>query len=139
MKKQLMVVAMVCITALLVLPTSAKRIAPKPVEAVAKDGIEYSAGPNAAPEGFVVATWVGGQRKVEIWRRQIYTIKHEYKLGLELDVQTCEITKLELEGGKLKIWNEQRSEFELDLDTLDVKVLKGQAVIDYARRGSPEK
>jgi len=50
---------------------------------VSKDGIEYSASPTAAPEGFVIATWIDGKRKVEIWRRQIYTIKHEYKLGLE--------------------------------------------------------
>ncbi len=105
----------------------AKRAAPKPVEPVAKDGIEYSAPVDR--EGFVVATWTKTKR--EIWSRQIYVIKHEYKLGLEADVQTCFITALELADGTIKIKNEQGSEFEMDIDKLEVKVLKGRAVIDY--------
>ena len=35
-------------------------------------------------------------------------IKHAYKLGLEADVQTCFITKLELQDGKLKIANKHK-------------------------------
>ena len=138
MKSRLITLSAVITAFFLVMPAFAKRSPPKPVEPVAKDGIEYSAGPTAAPEGFVVATWTDGKRKVEIWRRQIYTIKHEYKLGLERDVQTCFITKLEFENGKLMIWNERSGEFELDLDTLEVKVLKGQALIDFTDRDPPK-
>ena len=139
MRKQQIIAVAVCTIALLVSPALAKRSPPKPVPAVTKDGIEFSAGPTAAPEGFVIATWVDGDRKIEVWRRQIYVIKHEYKFGLESDVQTCYVTKLELQDGKLKIWNERGSEFELDLDTLEVKLLKGQSVIDYTNRRPPGK
>ena len=97
------------------------------VAPVTQDGIEYSA--SLDREGFVVATWIKTKR--EIWSRQIYVIKHEYKLGLETDVQTSFITALELQDGKLKIKTEKKAEFLLDLDSLEVKVLKGQAVIDY--------
>ena len=64
-------------------PVLAKRFAPKPVAPVVKDGIEYSAPLDRM--GFVVATWTKTKR--EIWSRQVYTIKYEYKLGLEEDVQ----------------------------------------------------
>lgn len=105
----------------------AKRAAPRPVKAVVKDGIEYSA--PLSREGFVVATWI--KTGHEIWSRQIYVIKHEYKLGLEEDVQTCFITDLRFEKGKLRVTNEQGSEYEVDPDTLSVKILKGRSVIDY--------
>jgi hypothetical protein len=107
----------------------AKRMAPKPVAPVTRDGIEYSA--PLARIGFVVATWAKTKR--EIWSRQVYVIKYEYKKGLEQDVQWCFITSLQLEDGKLKVVNEQGGEFELDPETLNIKVLKGQAVIDYTR------
>jgi hypothetical protein len=113
----------------LTLPAHAKRIAPKPVPPVVSDGIEYSAPLNRI--GFVVATW--NPTKREIWSRQVYVIKHEYKLGLELDVQDVFITDLRLEGGLLKIKNERGGEFELDLESLNVKVLQGQAVIDFTQ------
>ena len=135
MKRRLIVLASVCTIALLVLPAFAKRSPPKTVAPVTKDGIEYSAPLDR--EGFVVATWIKTKR--EIWSRQIYVIKHEYKLGLESDVQTSFITELELQDGKLKIKNERKAEFELDLDTMEVKVLKGQAVIDYTNFKPPEK
>jgi len=94
---------------------------------VAKDGIEYSA--PLSREGFVVAKWTKTGR--EIWSRQIYIIKHEYKLGLEEDVQTCFISALHFANGKLRVTNEQGGEFEIDLETLTVTVLKGRPVIDY--------
>ena len=96
---------------------------------VVKDGIEYSA--PLEREGFVVATWIKTKR--EIWSRQVYVIKHEYKLGLEEDVQGVFITDLRIEGGKLKIKNEKGGEFELDPESLNVKVLKGHAVIDFTQ------
>jgi hypothetical protein len=110
-----------------VTPASAKRAAPIQVKPVVKDGIEYSA--PLSREGFVVATWIKTGR--EIWSRQIYAIKHEYKQGLEEDVQTCFITELQFYSRKLKVTNEQGGEFEVDPDTLTVTVLKGKRVIDY--------
>ncbi len=122
----------IIVTALLLsaaLPASAKRTVPKPVQPVVKDGIEYSA--PLTREGFVVATWIKSER--EIWSRQVYVIKHEYKLGLEEDVQSCFITDLQFQNGKLRITNEQGGEFEVDPDSLTVKVLKGRSVVDYTK------
>ena len=127
MKQRMIGMITVCTVALLVAPVFAKRSSPVMVAPVTQDGIEYSAPLDR--EGFVVATWIKTKR--EIWSRQIYVIKHEYKLGLETDVQTSFITALELQDGKLKIKTDQKAEFLLDLDSLEVKVLKGQAVIDY--------
>jgi len=109
------------------IPALAKRAVPKPVKPVVKDGIEYSAPLNR--EGFVVARWIKTGR--EIWSRQVYVIKHEYKQGLEEDIQTCFITDLQFYNRKLKVTNEQGGEFEIDPDTLTVTVLKGKSVIDY--------
>ena len=79
----------------------------------------------------MVATWIRSKR--EIWSRQVYVIKHEYKLGLEEDVQSCYITDIQLHDGKLRVTNEQGGEFEIDPDSLTVKVLKGSALIDYTK------
>jgi hypothetical protein len=106
---------------------SAKRGTPKPVVPVVKDGIEYSA--PLSREGFVVATWVKSKR--EIWSRQVYVIKHEYKVGLEQDVQSSFITDLKFQNSKLQITNEDGGEFEVDPDSLTVRVLKGRSVIDF--------
>lgn len=109
------------------IPASAKRAAPKLVQSIVKDGIEYSA--PLSREGFVVATWVKSKR--EIWSRQVYVIKHEYKLGLEQDVQSCFITDVKFQNGKLRITNEHGGEFDVDPDSLTVKCLKGRSVIDF--------
>ena len=127
---------MVCAAAVFcwVTPGLAKRAGPKPVAPVVKDGIEYS-----APEGrmgFVVATWM--QTKREIWSRQVYVIKYEYRQGLEEDVQWCFITGLRFENGQLRVVNDRGGEFEVDPESLAVKVLKGQGVIDHTG-GHPSK
>jgi hypothetical protein len=115
-------------------PALAKRSAPKPVAPIVEDGIQYAAPTDRM--GFVVATWTKTKR--EIWSRQVYTIKYEYKLGLEEDVQWCFITSLRFQDGKLRVTNEAGSEFELDPESLAVTVLKGQAVIDHTRRQPPK-
>ncbi len=116
------------------IPALAKRAAPKPVTPVVKDGIEYSAPLNRM--GFVVATWTKTKR--EIWSRQVYVIKYEYQLGLEEDVQWCFITGLRFQDGKLRVANEAGGEFEVDPDSLTVKVLKGRAVIDHTKHKPPK-
>ena len=106
---------------------AAKRAAPKAVPPVINAGIEYSAPSDRDHIGYVVAT--SSKTKKEIWSRQVYVIR--YKLDLEQDVQWVFINDLRLEGGKLKIGNEKGGAFELDPDSLDVKVLKGSSVIDF--------
>jgi hypothetical protein len=119
----LILAACLCFT----LSADAKRAAPKAVPPIVIDGIEYSAPLDRI--GYVVARWTKTKR--EIWIRQVYVIKYEYKLGLEEDVQWVFINDLRLEGGKLKIGNEKGDEFELDAESLNVKVLKGSAMIDF--------
>jgi hypothetical protein len=115
-------------------PALAKRSAPKRVAPILKDGIEYSAPLDRM--GFVVATWTKTKR--EIWSRQVYTIKYEYKLGLEGDVQWCFITSLRFQDGRLQVTNEAGSQFEVDPESLAVRVLKGQAVIDHTHHRPPK-
>jgi hypothetical protein len=111
------------------LPVHAERLAPKPVKPVEKDGIEYSAPVDKM--GHVVATW--NKTSSVIWNKQIYLVKFDYRNNaLEQDVQSCFITNLRLDGNKLIITNELGYEYSLELDSVSVKVLKGQSVIDIS-------
>jgi len=133
--KRIMIMIMITALALVCLagPTLSKRKPPKAVAPVTKDGIEYSAPLHRM--GFVVATWM--KTKQEIWSRQIYVVKHEYKYGLERDVQDCFITNLRFADGKLLVTNERGGEFALNPDSLEIRVLKGQGVIDYTQFKPP--
>jgi hypothetical protein len=121
MVKQACVIAVAVLMAVGV--AEAKRVAPKDVAPVTKDGVTYSAPQDSM--GFVVARSEKGGGL--IWSRQIYVVK--YNPDLEKDVQDCFITTLVLDGKKLIVTNERSGQFELDLDTLAVKVLKGDAVV----------
>lgn len=125
-RKMVMIAALLAVV-FVAAPAWSKRRPPPAVAPVTRDGIEYSAPVDRM--GFVVATWKKTQR--EIWSRQIYVVKHEYKYGLERDVQDCFITSLRFADGKLLVTNERGGEFALDPDSLAVKVLQGQMVIDY--------
>jgi hypothetical protein len=81
--------------------------------------------------GFVVATWT--KTRQEIWSRQVYVIKREYKLGLEEDVQWYFITDLRFAAGKIKVTNERGGAFEVAPESLAVQVLKGEATIDFTK------
>ncbi len=112
-------------TILAVLPAStalAKRSAPNKVTPVKSGDIEYRAPHNQMGS---VEAWDTRQNQL-IWRRQIYVV--EYTIGLERDVQDVFISTLELKGKTLIVKNERKSEYQLDLDTLQVKVLKGSLV-----------
>ena len=128
---------MIYVIALLVVSIAttalAKRIEPKPVPPIIKDGIEYSA--PSAHMGFVVAKWIKTNR--QIWSKQIYVVKYEYKYGLEEDAQRCFIKSLKLEGNQLIITNEEGSTFSLDIDTLQTKTIKGSNVIDHTNWKHP--
>ena len=100
----------------------AKRSAPKDVPSVTSGKIEYR-----APKGQMgcIEAWQG---KDLIWRRQVYVVK--YDIDLERDVQDVFIQKISLKGDILTIKNERGSVYELNLDTLAVKVVKGSLVED---------
>lgn len=113
-------------------PSFSKRMPSPHVQPIVKDGIEYSAPPDSI--GFVVASWMNeNEEKQEIWRRQIYTIK--YKHDIEYCLQEVYIEGLKFDNGKLIILNEAGGQFELDIDSLDVKVISGESVINTRRWG----
>lgn len=129
--KTLGIYTRIFIVACMATTATAKRLAPKPVPSVTRDGIEFSAPRDRM--GFVVATSV--KTSQEIWAKQIYVVK--YNVELERDVQWCFITGLKLDGKKLLITNEKGSTFELDTDSLEMKTIKGSAVIDHAEIAKP--
>lgn len=100
----------------------AKRSAPEKVAPVADGVLDYHA-PHSQM-GFVEAWNV--KNKQLIWRRQIYVVK--YDADLERDVQDVFITSIQRTDKGLTVKNERGSEYELDLDTLTVKVVKGSLV-----------
>ncbi len=100
----------------------AKRAAPAEVAPVTTDGLEYRA-PHS--QMGCVEAWDSVQNQL-VWRRQVYVVK--YDLALERDVQDVYIKSLELSERKLIVKNEHRGEYELDLDTLQVKVRQGVLV-----------
>ena len=61
-----------------------------------------------------------------IWSRQIYAVK--YDPDLEGDVQDVFIKSITAEGNHLIITNERNSKYQLDLNSLEVKVIKGSLV-----------
>lgn len=120
--KILHLVCLLSLLALAVSPALAKRAAPPAVEPVAAEGIQYRV--SADHPGCVEAIDV--KTKQPLWFRQVYTIR--YDANLERDVQDVHVSSLKLEGGTLLITSERGGEYQLDLKTLDVKVLKGSAV-----------
>ena len=72
-----------------------------------------------------VEAWDTAQNEM-LWRRQIYVVK--YVAGLERDVQDVFITSIELKDKTLTVTNERESVYELDLRSLEVKVVKGSLV-----------
>lgn len=98
----------------------AKRAAPKDVPTAASGKTEYRA---PRDQMGCVEAWQGTSL---IWRRQIYVVK--YIAGLETDIQDVFIKTIELSDGALVVTNERMSEFRLDIESLEVKVLKGSLV-----------
>jgi len=68
--------------------------------------------------------------KNRIWSKKIYTVK--YNREIEGDVQAVYITKISLRNNILTIQNEKRYIYELNLDTQEIKVIKGERSI-YAQ------
>lgn len=100
----------------------AKRSAPRKVRPVTVGKIEYRA---PTSQMGIVEAWDSDSGEL-IWRRQIYVVK--YKVGLERDIQDVFITSLRHKDKTLVVTNEGNSIYELNLDTLQIKVLKGALV-----------
>jgi len=106
--------------------SEAKRAVPSKVLPVKIGSIEYSAphGKLQNQMGCIEARKVGSGKL--LWRRQVYVVK--YDPDLEGDVQDVYIKNFKIKGNSLIITNERKSEYQLKLKTLQVKVLKGSLV-----------
>jgi hypothetical protein len=100
----------------------AKRTPPPTVAAVKSGDVEYRAPSNQMG---CIEAWDVTKNEL-IWRRQIYVVK--YRIGLERDVQDVFIRSMQAKDGKLLVTNERQSEYELDLESLEVTVVKGALV-----------
>ena len=104
---------------------NAKRVGPPKVNSVVYQGIEYRAPTGRMNIGMIEAWGVKSNRL--IWRRQIYVVK--YQEWLEQDVQDVFINRIEPQNGALIITNERGDKYSLDLQSLDIQILKGKKLI----------
>ena len=106
--------------------SEAKRAVPSKVMPVQVGSIEYSAphGKLQNQMGCIEARKVGSGKL--LWIRQVCVVK--YDPDLEGDVQDAYIKNIKVKGNSLIITNERNSEYQLNLKTLHVKVLKGSLV-----------
>ena len=107
--------------------TEAKRGAPAEALPVTVGNIEYSAphrNGTYRKMGLLEARDLKSGKL--IWSRQIYAVK--YDPDLEGDVQDVFIKSITAEGNHLIINNERNSKYQLDLNSLEVKVIKGSLV-----------
>ena len=105
----------------------AKRRVPAEVLPVKVGNIEYSAPHRNRTHkqmGFIEARDLKSGKL--IWNRQIYAVK--YDPDLEGDVQDVFIKSITIQGNNLIITNERNSKYQLDLNSLKVKVLQGSLV-----------
>ena len=109
------------------LVAEAKRGAPMEVLPVKVGNIEYSAPHRNGTHkqmGFIEARDLKSGKL--IWSRQIYAVK--YDPDLEGDVQDVFIKSITVDGNNLIIINERNSKYQLDLNSLKVKVIQGSLV-----------
>ena len=105
----------------------AKRRAPAEVLPVKMGNFEYSAphrnGTHKQMGSIEAQDLKSGKL---IWSRQIYTVK--YDPDLEGDVQDVFIKSITIQGNNLIITNERNSKYQLNLNSLKVKVIQGSLV-----------
>jgi hypothetical protein len=112
---------------LVTLLAEAKRGAPAEVLPVTVGNIEYLAPHRNGTHkqmGFIEARDLKSGKL--IWSRQIYAVK--YDPDLEGDVQDVFIKSITVEGNNLIITNEKNSKYQLNLNSLEVIILKGSLV-----------
>ena len=118
---------LICTWLLAILVTEAKRGAPAEVLPVTVGNIKYSVPHRNGTHrkmGLLEARDLKSGKL--IWSRQIYAVK--YDPDMEGDVQDVFIKSINVEGNSLIITNERNSKYQLDLNSLEVKVIKGSLV-----------
>ena len=118
---------LICTWLLAILVTEAKRGAPAEVLPVTVGNIEYSVPHRNGTQkqmGFIEARDLKSGKL--IWSRQIYAVK--YDPDLEGDAQDVFIKSITVEGYHLIITNERNSKYQLDLNSLEVRVIHGSLV-----------
>lgn len=105
-----------------------KRRGPKPVDPIEINKVRYEVVPGAKSRGFpqdggvVAAIDTATQR--ELWTLVVY--KTNYDSNEEIDVQERYITRLSVApGGLLRVENEAKKAFLIDLQTREVKETSG--------------
>jgi hypothetical protein len=120
--KKLSLMATVVALVIAVSVAHGRRSAPKGVPPVTKGSIEYR-----APRSHMgcIEAWDKARDKL-MWRRQIYVVR--YDTSLERDVQDVFVKEMKLKENVLVVTNERKSEYQLDLKSLEVKATKGSLV-----------
>lgn len=130
MKRSLVLVVAMMVVCLSSTMTFAKRGAPPKVSAIRHGGLEFrvrnDTGLGRMPG--IVEAWDPSTNQ-QIWFRQIYVIRRDP--NLESDVQDVFISGVKFleDRNALQITNEVDGIFELNLQTLEVKTIKGTMVI----------
>jgi hypothetical protein len=116
------IIASIVVAAFAVSVAHGRRSAPKGVPPVTKGSIQYR-----APRSHMgcIEAWDKARDKL-MWRRQIYVVK--YDTTLERDVQDVFVKEMKLKENVLVVTNERNSEYQLDLKSLEVKVVNGSLV-----------
>jgi hypothetical protein len=104
------------LAAALVIPVSAKRVAPKPVPPVLSGNIVYSAQGDGLV-GYVVADDVATGK--ELWRVEVFRI--HLKRGIEHDLQWVFISALQPSDNALLVQDERLRCYRVDLATKHVR------------------
>jgi outer membrane protein assembly factor BamB len=113
-------VACLALVAILSSDAWAKRVPPKKVEPVTRDGVKYVAPNLNGREGKVEA--LDAKTGDRLWDKVIYTVKIDP--NLESDVQWVFIKSLSLREGRLLVVTERGEQYLLDLKTKEVEKLK---------------
>ncbi len=99
---------------------SAKRTAPKPVQSIISDGIEYRAPLDLEKMG-VVQAWDVKTKKM-LWEKKVYSVR--FNPLLERDAQWIFITHLKAEAGLIVVSNEKGKQFSLSPKSKRVRKLR---------------
>jgi len=95
----------------------AKRLAPKPVQPVVSDGVEYAADGDGRDQ-YVVAKDLGSGKV--LWRVKVF--HNHINPWMETDVQEVYITDLKLSAGSLLVRDERSQCYLVDLKRRQVKI-----------------
>ena len=99
------------------LNSSAKRVAPKPVQPVVRDGVEYSATGDGKSAYIAAKGWPTGN---QLWTVRVFKIHTHWWRGEE-DIQWVYISDIKVAGNALLIRDERARCYRADLENRKVK------------------